>query len=138
MLISVLSFGQTVSKSAILISDASKLLPSQKVADTLANATTKTQTLKIDGYNDMVSVQANLTKISGTAAGKVYLLGSLDGTNYARAGGADSLTVLNVTSQSKIFDVVPSKFVYYRIQFVGASGATQSVRFNSLALIRKK
>jgi len=63
LLPTVLSFGQTVSKSEILISDTPKLLAAQKIADTLANATTKTQTAKIDGYNDVVSVQAILTKI---------------------------------------------------------------------------
>jgi hypothetical protein len=138
LLLTAMSFGQTASRSQILTSDASKALASQKVADTLANATTKTQTAKIDGFNDMVSVQAVLTKISGTAAGKVYLLGSLDGTNFVRAGGSDSLTVLNVTTQSKIFEVTPSKYVHYRIQFVGGTGATQSVRFNSLAVYRKR
>lgn len=128
LLMTGLSFGQTVSKLTPLKSNTTG-----KDSDTLANATTKNQTAKIDGYFDSVSIQTNLTKLSGTAAGKVYLLGSLDGVNYVKD---DSLTVANVTTQSKIFTSNPSKYVFYRVSFVGTG--TQSVKFNSIAVHRKR
>lgn len=124
---------ESVSKAVVLVSDLTK-----RAADTLSNATTKTQTATIPGYNDLVTVQVFLNKISGTAAGKVYLLGSINGTDFTRAGGADSLTVVNVASQNRSFIITPSQYTAYRIQFVGGVGATQSVRFNSIALFRKR
>lgn len=127
---------ESVSAPSILTSNVVGKTAAQSIADTLVNAATKTQTVKIPGYWDVVSIQANLTKISGTTAGKVYLLGSLDNVSFDRAGGLDSLTVSNVTLQSKTFHVSPSRYVFYRIQFVGTG--TQSTRFNSLAVTRKK
>lgn len=128
LLLTGLSFGQTVSKLTVLKSNTTG-----KDSDTLANAGTKNQSVKIEGYFDSVSIQTNLTKLSGTAAGKVYLLGSLDGVNFVKD---DSLTVANVTTQSKIFTSNPSKYLHYRISFVGTG--TQSVKFNSLAVYRKR
>ena len=137
LLLTVLSFAQSTSKTVILKSDVPGKTASQAVADTFStSALTKTQTAEIPGFNDLVSVQVILSRISGTAAGKIYLLGSIDGSNYARAGGADSLVIVNVASQSKIFEVTPSRFVKYRIQAVGTG--TLSVRLNSVALIRKR
>lgn len=140
LLLTGLSFGQvavqkteSISKAIVLTSDLTK-----KEADTLSNATTKTQTATIPGYNDLVTVQVFLNKISGTAAGKVYLLGSINGIDFTRAGGSDSLTVLNVATQNRSFIIAPSQFTAYRIQFVGGVGATQSVRFNSVALFRRR
>jgi len=133
LLLSMSAAAQTVSKSTQLLSDVPGKTAAQKQADTVANATTKTQSVQIAGYFDSVSIQASLTKISGTAAGKVYLLGSLDGSQYEKA---DSLTVANVATQTKVFTSNPSKYVYYRISFVGSG--TQSTSFKSVAVYRKR
>ena len=131
---SATTFGQSTSKTQPLKSDIANKTAAQAVADTiLTGALTKSQSAEITGYNDMVSVQVTFNRISGATAGKAYLLGSIDGTNYAPV---DSVTLVNVAKQSKIFSVVPSKYVRYQIQAVGTG--TQSTRFNSIALIRKK
>ena len=104
--------------------------------DTVVNTATKTQTIRVDGYQDAVTIQVVLTKISGTAAGKVYLLGSIDGANYIRAGGADSLVVTNVATQSGIFKVTNSPYLYYRTSYTGSG--TQSVKIQAKAIWRKR
>ena len=111
-------------------------LPGATGYTTVVNTATKTQTIRVDGYQDAVTIQVVLTKISGTAAGKVYLLGSLYGANYVRAGGADSLVVANVATQSKIFSVANSPYLYYRTSYTGSG--TQSVKIASKAIWRKR
>ncbi|CAG5001852.1 hypothetical protein DYBT9275_02754 [Dyadobacter sp. CECT 9275] len=106
-----------------------------KTIDTLSNATTKRQTVKAEGYYNTVSIITTLKKNSGTMAGKLYFQLSHDGIHFARAGGADSLTVTNVDSLSKEFNISPSRALFYRIEFVGSG--TQSTRFNSTAILRK-
>lgn len=124
---------QSQSSSVTLYSDVPNKTAAQRQADTLANAATKSQTRSIPGYFDNVAVQVELNRISGTAAGKVYLRGSINGTSYEKF---DSLTVANVAQQTKIFNVAPSKYTFYQIQFVGTG--TQSVAFKSVALPRKR
>lgn len=126
---------QSQSSSVTLYSDVPNKTTAQKQADTLANAATKSQSRSIPGYYDNIAVQVELNRISGTAAGKVYLRGSLNGTSYEKF---DSLTVANVAQQTKIFNVAPSKYTFYQIQFVGGVGATQSVAFKSMAVPRKR
>ncbi len=125
---------QTVSKAFTLLSDVPGKTTAQKQADTVANAATKSQSIKIDGFYNSVSVQVEATRISGTAAGKIYLRGSLTGGSYEKV---DSLTLANVaTVQTKVFQSVPSKYVFYQIQFVGSG--TQSTAFKSYAVARKQ
>lgn len=127
---------QGVSKGYTLLSDVSGKTATQKQADTISAATTtKTQTAKIEGFWNSVSVQVELNRISGTANGKVILYGSLNGSSYEKV---DSLaTVYNVAQQTKVFQSVPSKYVWYRVTYTTGSG-TQSVAFKSYAVARKQ
>lgn len=91
---------------------------SMTVSDTIVNTGTETATLKLaDSWNN-VAVQVIVTKLSGTVGGTVTLMGSLDGTNYVSAS-TDTLTPTNVTTNTFIWNVTPSKYLYYRIKYVG-------------------
>jgi hypothetical protein len=64
-----------------------------------------------------ISLQSVVTKVSGTPAGYSYVMGSLDGTNYNII--SDSLAHANQTTNTKIFVVDNSPYLYYRIKSVG-------------------
>jgi hypothetical protein len=122
------------SKAFPLKSDVAGKTSTQAKADTAVNTTAKSQTAVIPGYWATISVQVDLTRISGTTAGKLYYEGSLTGSGVYEK--VDSLTLANVAAQSKVFNSTPGKFVYYRVRVVPTG--TQSTSFRSLAVARKQ
>lgn len=125
---------QSVSKGFKLLSTVSGKTAAQAQKDTAVNTTAKSQQIKLPGYYDIVSVQTQFDKISGTTAGKAYFEGSLTGTTNGWEK-VDSLTLTNVASQVKVFSSAPSKYVYYRIRVVPTG--TQSTAFFSFGIARK-
>lgn len=121
---------QSSSGSTIL-----KSTPTHVPTDTLANAGTKTQSAKISVINSKVGIQVNLTTISGTPAGVIRLLGSMDGVRFKRILPGDSL-VVNVNNLTKHFIVTDPLYTDYQVQFIGTG--TQSTKINSLAVYRKE
>ena len=101
--------------------------------DTVVNAGSKTLTLKQVGYYT-VSVQAVVTKISGTVGGYAILQGSIDGTNYVNIS-TDSLKMTNVTTNSKIWVVQPSGYLWYRVLVVGTG--TMAAKVAGTLMYRK-
>lgn len=100
--------------------------------DTLSNATTKFEKVKINGYFDVTTIQLVATKISGTAAATVTLQGSLDGVNFYTIGS--TYTVTDVATQSAVFSINPSTALWYRLQVVGTG--TQSVKLTAQYIVR--
>jgi hypothetical protein len=80
-----------------------------------------------------VSFQAVLTKISGTVAGTVTIMGSLDGTNYKAiptAGTQTSVTTataLDVASQVFTWNLTGSPYPYYRISWTGSGTMSATI-----------
>jgi hypothetical protein len=102
--------------------------------DTLAGGATGIIKFKAISYCDHATFQAVNTKLSGTVAGKVYFLGSLDGTTWQKL---DSLTMANVTTNAKLFTDNGCKYNNYGIQTVNSAG-TMSLKTKALALYRKR
>ncbi len=94
--------------------------------DTVTNAGTKTETLKINNWYKTVTLQPVVTKVSGTAAGTVTLQGSNDGVNYVTVntsyllGASATMTVTNVTTSTKLFVVTGNPYQYYRFSYAGS------------------
>lgn len=104
--------------------------------DTITNATTKTQYASITGFQDVLTIQTTITKISGTTAGAVYLYGSLDNVNYVKIA-TDTLALANVsTAQVKLWNVNPSTVQYYQVRVVPTG--TQSTKIQSYAIYRHR
>lgn len=82
-------------------------------ADTLTNTDTASivKMTNQDAYL-CYSMQAVVTKISGTLAGTVQLEGSNDGTNYVETG--DSLTLVDGAVFSGLINTSTKQFKYYR------------------------
>lgn len=102
--------------------------------DTLTNVDTSNMILKIPGaYNEVLTFQLNVTKLSGTTAGSAYVQGSLDGVNYFTLPGTDTLTFAN-SNNFKVWVLPKSQFLWYRVRAIGSG--TQSTKLNSLVLFR--
>lgn len=112
--------GTTTTNASGQTSGILRSTPTHTAVDTVSNATAKHQYATINGYQHIVAIQAVYTEISGTSAGTIKLYGSIDGTRYERVG-TDSLAITDITTaQTHIFQVAPSKHVYYRLTTQGA------------------
>lgn len=91
----------------------SRLTP---LLDTNTNGETNTLTTSLltNGHGD-IALQYVGTKLSGTISGKVYLQGSVDGTNFVTI---DSLVLADVTTNTKIFDLSAKKRAKYQFSIV--------------------
>ncbi len=68
------------------------------------------------------AIQATVTKISGTVAGKVYLQGTIDGNWIS----LDSLTNSNQATNSKLFPLSETYYYSYRLYYT-TSGTQASI-----------
>lgn len=89
--------------------------------DTVTNTAAKTwfmpTAVKFSGEQKLVSLQVDITRISGTAGGTVVPLASLDGVTFGVIGSG-SFTPTDVASQTAVF-VVPTGFLYYGFRYTG-------------------
>lgn len=129
LLIAALAFiaPQVNAQSSVLISSTDTLNDVETVNIALPTAT--------GGYY-AVGIQAVVTKVSGTVAGTAIIQGSLDGTNWVNIG-SDTLTLSNVTTNTKVWAITPSVYQYHRVQFVssGTMVAVPKVRYRLIRLL---
>lgn len=109
--------------------------PTHAATDTITNTTVKYQYGIVNGSNVHFTIQATLTKISGTVAGTVKPQGSVDGVNYVDITGQTAFTLTDVASQTCAFPILSSPYQYYRV--VVTPSGTQSTKISSLGLVRK-
>ncbi len=87
-----------------------------------------------------VTVQFVATKISGTVAGTVSLLGSIDGVNYKAilleevATALNTYTATDVASQTFAWRLLSNPYPFYRVSWAGTG--TMSASFTGKLLIR--
>jgi len=82
-----------------------------------STVSTDTTVLKLALDNNTKSVEFHATKVSGTVAGKVYLQGTVDGTNWDTV---DSLTYANQATNYKVFSLTHLTYAQYRFQAIGS------------------
>jgi hypothetical protein len=112
--------------------------------DTITNTGTKYNTLKIgETANAFITIQANITKLSGTVGGTISIEGSLDGTNYVAldsvlfVNSIPSQTATNTTGvKGYVFNISDNTYQFIRVKYVGTG--TMSAKMSSLLLLRKK
>lgn len=104
-------------------------------SDTVTNTATNYLTSRANnGSAYTTTVQVNATKISGTVAGTISLLGSVDGVNFKAATIVEAATALttytatDVASQTFIWRINGSPYTYYRVSWTGTG--TMSASFN--------
>ena len=112
--------------------------------DTVVNAGTKACSLKVANPYHQVSIHALMTKISGTVAGTLTLQGTVDGVTwvtvdsalYAGTATASTFTATNVASQSKIWIVNNSPYLWFKLTWTGTG--TMSATLKGYVLPRKQ
>lgn len=92
--------------------------------DTLNNTDTLYKTISVTSGYSVFGVEVDVTKLSGTVAGNVVLIGSLSGANYTPVAG-DTVALANTTGTQVLkFRRVSPDGTSYRLQFI--SSGTQS------------
>lgn len=138
-------------KASGQMNKVTSLLSAYSIAtDTVTNTGTNYVSLLVQNWYEVMTFQANITKISGTIAGTITLQGSNDGTNYVTipttyiassahtpyvVGGAATASPTNVTSQSFLFTLVASPFQYYRLSYTGSG--TMAAKLSAKVLTSK-
>lgn len=92
----------------------------------VTNSGTGACSLQVQGNYQQVTVQAVVTKLSGTVAGTVICYGSVDGTNY-QAIGADTLTNANQATNQKFFVFTGNKYMYYKLICTGSGTMSANI-----------
>lgn len=82
------------------------------------NTTAQTATLQTDYVTENISLQAVVTKSTGTVDGYVSLAVSLDGTNYVTQN--DSLNLADEDVQTKVWELTNNNYKFYKLIFQGA------------------
>jgi hypothetical protein len=97
--------------------NAQKILRPLPLLDTVSNTGNSEHVISVSGSFNNGVFQYVGTKISGTVAGKTYLMGSVDNTNFVKL---DSITNTNVTTNTKIFTQTRPMYPYYKIRSEGS------------------
>lgn len=100
--------------------------------DTVSNTGTVNKTIRATAGYSAIGVQPVLTKISGTVAGKIYLMVSLDGTNFIKT---DSITNADQTTNTTFWSKQTTPGTYYRVQAAGSG--TMSAQLRVYYVLRK-
>lgn len=111
------------------ISNAQVVTTMSLSASHFTNTTAVTATLQTDYVTENISLQAVVTKSTGTVAGYVSLAVSIDGTNYVTQN--DSLALTDVATQSKIWELTNNNYKFYKLIFQG-SGTMDAVPVGKL------
>jgi hypothetical protein len=108
--------------------NAQKILRPLPLLDTCANTGNSEHLISVSGSFNNGVFQYVGTRISGTAAGKTYLMGSVDNVNYVKL---DSFTNVNVATNTKVFTQTRPMYPYYKIRSEGTG--TMSVQTKAYA-----
>lgn len=100
--------------------------------DTVTNAGVKTLISPTLGYATSITIQVDITKISGTLGGSLTAVVSNDGITYYAIGSA--YTVTDVASQGTTFTPTLG-FRYYGVRWTGTG--TMSGSFKAKLVTRK-
>ena len=98
--------------------------PAQRIeftgVDSLINSDTVVKDITLSNTLNGIILQPVITRASGTAAGKVVLSQSIDGTNYIPT---DSLVLTNILTNTTLITKSQPTALYYRLTFI-SSGTT--------------
>ncbi len=105
--------------------------------DTVVNTAAKSCSLKVVKSYKQVSIQAVVTKISGTVGGSIILYGTVDGTNYVAVDSSliqtrsypyPSFTPTNVASQSKVWIINNSPYLWFKLTYTGTGTMSATLK----------
>lgn len=100
--------------------------------DTTTNAGVRVLAKVVPGNKATVTIQVDVTKISGTLGGTIIPVASNDGVKWY-ANGTASFTVTDVASQGVNFASFPLGWAYYGVQWTGTGTMSGSFKATLLA-----
>jgi hypothetical protein len=103
------------------------------LGDTIVNTGTVSKVFTASAGYSGAAIQVVLNKISGTGAGTVQPMGSLDGVNYVNIGSA--FTITNVALQTQTFYLTPPLPQYIKILSTGSG--TEAVQQRVYYVLRR-
>lgn len=116
ILFSLNTFAQTTQMTGVYVT-----------GDTVINTATKACSLKITHSYRQVTIHGLVTKVSGTVAGTLTLQGTVDGNTWLtvdtaslQTEGPSTFTTTNVASQSKVWIVNQSPYLWFRLSYTGS------------------
>ena len=118
----------------------SMLSPYGFASDTVTNTGVSYLTLQNKGVFGETIIQVVATEISGTTAGTISILGSIDGVNYKAMTIRDATTAIptytatDVASQTNVWRITGNGALYYRVSWTGAG--TMAASFTAKLLSR--
>lgn len=104
-------------------------------SDTVVNTGTVVLSARVTGSGTL-AVQATVTEISGTTAGTLTLLGSLDNVNYSPLDSVTFTAADVATPQSFIWKMPDTYTPYVRVSYTGSG--TMSAILTAQALVRRR
>jgi hypothetical protein len=127
IVVSVAAFSQATTYTTSLPSGPDYAGAMASKLDTLTNADTAYYDATIVGAKQCVSFQVNVTKLTGTLAGKIDVFGSIDGTNWIPTALVSQQTI---TDASGVFAAVLTSNSYkkYRLRVITSGTNTSSHR----------
>lgn len=108
-------------------SSSSKYVEMTNSGSTLTDAGIVYVTIAPSIFYDVVSFQAIVREVEGTPDGIAKLQSSIDGVNYIDVNAADTLSIANQSSNTKVFTVTNNTSSYYRIAFIGRNTQESTV-----------
>ncbi|MES2287763.1 MAG: hypothetical protein V4547_18890 [Bacteroidota bacterium] len=94
-----------------------------KVSDTIVNSGSGYIDKRVVGGYNTLSIQTVVTRLSGTAGGTVTVQGSCDGTNFVTVNTsyitAQTQSISNAVTNTKVFVITGSPYAYYRLSYTG-------------------
>lgn len=138
LVLMVMSFAMIL--STIESKAQSQTLIPLAAGDTLSQSSssdTVTKVIRATAGYSALGIQVNQTKLSGTGSGKVYLYGSLDGTNYVVTDSSAAFT--DITTNVAFFTKITTPYTYYKVQARPSGGdtGTQSAIVRVYYVLRK-
>lgn len=120
------------------IANAQVVTAMVKSATTMTNSTAVTATLNTNYVCENISIQAVVTKSTGTVGGTVAVSASLDGTNYVSLT-TSTLALTDQATNTAIFPFTKNNYLYYKVTFTGTGTmvATPSASVFSSGLSNK-
>ncbi|SEW01993.1 hypothetical protein SAMN05428988_1319 [Chitinophaga sp. YR573] len=119
MAISINSYAQAPKSERLLLSS------------TLTNAATVN--LSFNGIGSgLKTIQVAALKVSGTVAGSAYIQATVDGVNWLSV--TDTLTLTNVTTNTKVWTFTATNYNSYRAVFTGSGSMAATI---TAALLRR-
>ena len=90
--------------------------------DTVTNTAAKQWVTTVKGYQATIGIQVDVAKLTGTLAGTLIPIASLDGVTYY-AAGTGTMTITDVAAQGILF-APPLGYNYYGVRWTGSGTMT--------------